>query len=159
VKISQVSPSRLICEDDKYWTSFIQFFVIGLVGAACFIYGSYTANSSFKIGLYALLIGAFVCVFGSQLTTTIDLGRKSIQFKRYWFIFQGKSCKEYPIASIKNIEVYAARINYYHPAIKLQNGKILRMTDNPCSESDASQDVAIIQGFLGLESRSMNYQL
>jgi hypothetical protein len=53
VKINQISPSELVCEDDKFWTSFTQFFAIGIIGVACFVYGSYTANSSFKIGLYA----------------------------------------------------------------------------------------------------------
>jgi hypothetical protein len=70
MKISQVSPSQLICEDEKFWTSFIQFFVIRSIGAVFFVYGTYTANPSFKMGLYAFLVGALVCVFSAQYTTT-----------------------------------------------------------------------------------------
>jgi hypothetical protein len=152
VKITQVSPRKLICEDDKFWASFTQFFVIGVIGAASFIYGSQTAISSFKLlGLYALLVGMYVCIFGSQLTTTFDLERKSVRFKRHWVIFQGKHHQEYPIQSIETIEVYTIRFNYYHPAVKLKNGKILRMTDNPMSEKDASRDIEIIRGFLGFK--------
>jgi hypothetical protein len=151
VKITQVSPRKLICEDDKFWASFTQFFVIGAIGAAIFLYGSQTANPSFKLGLYALLVGVFVCIFGSQLTTTFDLERKSVRFKRYWVIFQGKHYQEYPIQSIETIEVCTIRFNYYHPAVKLKNGKILRMTDNPMSEKDASRDIEIIRGFLGFK--------
>jgi hypothetical protein len=153
VKINQISPNKLICEDDKFWTSFTQFFMIGIIGTACFIYGSYTANSSFKIGLYGLLVGLFVCVLGSQITTTFDLDKKSVQFKRHWFLVRGYHYKEYPISSIKNIEVYRIRINYYHPAIRLQNGRLLRMTDTPRNEQAASQAVLTIQRFLELESR------
>jgi hypothetical protein len=150
MKIKQISPTKLICEDDKFWTSFTQFFAIGIIGAACFIYGSYTANSSFKIGLYGLLVGLFVCVLGSQITTTFDSIEKTVQFKRYWFLVRGYHYKEYPISSIKKIEVYRIRINYYHPAIRLKNGKLLRMTDNPHNEQTVNQDVSIIKGFLKL---------
>jgi hypothetical protein len=153
VKINQISPSKLICEDDKFWTSFTQFFVIGIIGAGCFIYGSCTANSSFKIGLYGLIVGLFVCILGSQITTTFDLSKKSVQFKRHWFLFRGYHYKEYPISSIKNIEVYRMRSSYYHPAIRLRNGRLLRMTDNPRNEQSASQSVLTIQRFLELESR------
>jgi hypothetical protein len=126
---------------------------LAYIGGACFVYGSYTANPSFKIGLYGLLVGLFVCRLGSQLTTTFDLNKKSVQFKRHWILFQGYSYQEYPVSSIKKIEVYQIRINYYHPAIRLKNGKLLRMTDNPRNEQDVSQDVSIIQEFLALEHR------
>jgi hypothetical protein len=98
-----------------------------------------------------LLAGIFVCIFGSQLTTIFDLERKSVRFKRHWVIFKGMHYQEYPIQSIKNIEVCMIRLNYYHPAVKLKNGKILRMTDNPMSEKDASQDIEIIRDFLGFK--------
>jgi hypothetical protein len=153
VKINQISPSKLICEDDKFWMSFTQFLVIGIVGGAFFVYGSYTANSSFKIGLYGLLVGLFFCVLGSQITTTFDLRKKTVQFKRYWLLFRRYHYQEYPISSIKNIEVYRIRINYYHPAIRLRNGRLLRMTDNPRNEQAASQAVLTIQSFLELEPK------
>jgi hypothetical protein len=151
VKITQVSPTRLICEDDKFWTSYILFIVIGSLGAACYVYGTYTANPSFKIGLYAFLTGALVCLFSSQYTTTFDLERKSMQRKRHWMIFRGDQCDEHPISSIKNIEVYRMRIHYYHPAVRLRNGKMLRMTGNPRSEDESSVAVTRIQRFLGLQ--------
>ncbi len=157
MKFSQISPRQLICENDTFWKSFIQFFIIGAIGAACFAYGTYTPNPSFKIGLYAFIVGTLVCVFQSQLTITFDLDRQFVQFKQHWFLFQGNRYQQYPIAEIKDIEVYQMRIQYYHPAIRLKNGKLLLMTNNPNTESDAMQDVLIIREFLRLDTRYRNY--
>jgi hypothetical protein len=156
VKITHISPTILSCEDDKFWQSFTIFFAIGTIGAACFIYGSYTANPSFKIGLYALIIGVGVCLLGSKLTTIFDLNKKSVRFKRYWFIFQYTHNKEYPLSLIKNIEAYRMDENCY-PAVRLQNNKILRMTETPNSRTEIERDVAIVKKFLESNSRNTYY--
>jgi hypothetical protein len=149
MKISRSSPHKLICEDDTFWTSFTQFFVIGVIGIACYSYGQYTSNPSFKIGLYAFLIGVFVCLFSWQSTTIFDLNKKSVQFQKYWVIFRGRHCKEYPLSSIKNIELHGGHKHGYLPAVRLQNGKVMTLTNVPIGQVSANLDIAKIRSFLG----------
>jgi hypothetical protein len=149
MKINRSSQSKLICEDDTFWTSFTQFFIIGVIGIACYSYGCYTSNPSFKIGLYAFIIGLLVCLFSWQSTTVFDLKRKSVQFHKYWFLFKGRQCKEVPLSSIKNIEVHRSYESGYFPAVRLQSNRVIAMINTPINQSSASQDVAIVRHFLG----------
>jgi hypothetical protein len=149
VKITQIFPHTLICKDDQFWESFFRFFIIVSIGAVCFAYGTYPLNPSFKIGLYAILIGIFVCIWNWQCITIFDLSRKSVQFKKHWLLFRGNYCKEYPISLIKNIELYHTTGEYCYPSVRLKNGKLLRMTNTPMTKRSASQDVEIIREFLG----------
>jgi hypothetical protein len=151
MKINRSSQSKLICEDDAFWAYFTQFFIIGVVGIACYSYGCHTSNSSFKIGLYAFIIGLLVCLFSWQSTTVFDLKRKSVQFHKYWFSFKGRQCKEIPLSSIKNIEVYRSSKGAYTPAVRLQSNRVMFMSSIPMDQASASQDVAIVRRFLGFD--------
>jgi hypothetical protein len=151
MKINRPSQSKLICEDDTFWAYFTQFFMIGVIGLACYSYACYTSNPSFKIGLYAFIIGLLVCLFSYQSTIVFDLKRKSVQFHKYWFLFKGRHCKEVPLSSIKNVEVYRGSKGVSTPAVRLQSNRVMFMSGIPMDQASASQDVAIVRIFLGFD--------
>jgi hypothetical protein len=163
MKLIQVSPSQLICEDDMhrhYMTAWFQA-SIGFGIVACFMlaFEVWVSPSEPNGRVWALLV--FYLVFTivyvgvPDYTATIDLDRECIEIKEYWPLFRKRRIRQYPIGLIACIEVKPIDDDYQvvwrqHDGALVMFG--IRYTED---RSRAEADAEIIRSFLNQDGRDI----
>jgi hypothetical protein len=158
MKLIQISPRQLICEDDTYRQHLITFSGAAALGVITAISG---ISSGFRemgigLGMVMVLLGVTICAGLPQYTATIDLDCQSIQIKQYWPLFRKRKIKQYPMAAIKRIEVNVDPDRSCLVQWQQQDGAVVMFSGSYTKQqSRAEADAEIIRSFLNQDGRDI----
>jgi hypothetical protein len=158
MKLIQISPRQLICEDDTYRQHLITFSGAAVLGVITAISGVLSGfrEMGLGIGTVMVLLGITICAGLPQYTATIDLDRQSIQIKQYWPLFRKRKIKQYPIAMIKRIEVNVDPDRSCLVQWQNQDGAVVMFGNRYTADrSRAEADAEIIRSFLNQDGRDI----
>lgn len=165
MKLIQVSPRQLICEDDTYCQRVVPWRILSIfMGIMILFVNIFEADitprrpaymMTFEIlVLYFALSSAFACM--SRQTATIDLDLECIEIKEYWPLFRKCKIRQYQIGLITHIEV---QLNHN------DNYRVMWQRHNMCAvafgsgytedRSRAEADAEIIRSFLNQDGRDI----
>jgi hypothetical protein len=164
MKLIQVSPRQLICEDDTYRQYMKAWFQvsIGFGIVACFtpaleVWFSprQPGNGSVWAMLLLYLVFSSIYIFNPHYTATIALDQECIEIKEYWPLFRKRRMRQYPIGLIARIEVRPIDDDYQvvwrqHDGAVVMFG--IRYTED---RSRAEADAEIIRSFLNQDGRDI----
>jgi hypothetical protein len=167
MKLIQVSPRQLICEDDmhrQYMTAWFQvsigFSIFGILARLMYafeVWASVTESGNDVVwALLVLYLGfSSIYIFNPHYTAMIDLDRECIEIKEYWPLFRKRRIRQYPIGMIARIEVKPIGDDYqvvwrqYDDALVMFG---IRYTED---RSRAEADAEIIRSFLNQDGRDI----
>jgi hypothetical protein len=173
MKLIQISPCQLICEDDTYRQYIMEgvaIFVLGII-VLCGI----TIWEIYEgFGLFFLIpLLAFVPILlglinpytkYSHYTATIDLDLECIEIKQYWLLSRKRRIQQYPIALITRIEVKDddnrdyENDTYHNYQVVWRHHNDSVVMFGGCYTSDRSRaeaDAEIIRSFLNQDGRDI----
>jgi hypothetical protein len=161
MKLVQISPRQLICEDDTYRQYIAAWFQvsIGFGILACFLLTfkfAFFFHGGLMWAMLALyLVFSSIYISNPHYTATIDLDLEGIEIKRYWPLFRQRRIQQYPIGLIACIEVKPIGDDYQvvwrqHDGAVMMFG--IRYTEE---RSRAAADAEIIRSFLNQDGRDI----
>jgi hypothetical protein len=164
MKLIQISPRQLICEDDmhrqymKAWFHVsIGFGIVACLTPAFEVWFSPRQPGNGLLWAMLVLYLAFTIMFVGvpHYTATIDLDREWIEIKEHWPLFRKRRMRQYPIGLIARIEVKLIGDDYQvvwrqHDGALVMFG--IRYTED---RSRAEADAEIIRSFLNQDGRDI----
>jgi hypothetical protein len=157
MKLIQIAPRQLICEDDTYRQQII-LFSGQIICAIVWIFLPVVSAALPDVGL----AGAVIMFVGSlwvgfpQYTATIDLDRECIEIKKYWPLLRKCRIRQYPIALIKTVEVRKVKEDEHKLVWKQHRGSVVKFGGNYTNDrSRAEADAEQIRSFLNQDGRDI----
>jgi hypothetical protein len=162
MKLIQISPRQLICEDDTFQQNMTSWRILSIsmgifAVAAIFETNTNPRRMAYNI-LYILVIYlAFSIGFAvvSHYTATIDLDLECIEIKQYWPLFRKRQIKQYQIDLITHIEVQSNNSGNYQVFWKQHNCSVQFGGGYTEDRSQAESDAEIIRSFLNQDGRDI----
>lgn len=158
MKLIQISPRQLICEDDTYRQHLITCSGAAVLGVITVISGILSGFREMGVGIGTVMVLLGMTIYAGlpQYTATIDLDRQSIQIKQYWPLFRKRKIKQYPIAMIKRIEVNVDSDRNCLVRWQQQDGAVVMFSGSyTYDRSKAEADAEIIRSFLNQDGRDI----
>jgi hypothetical protein len=164
MKLIQISPRQLICEDDTYRQQ-IFLFSLQITFVILWIFLPIVSAALPDVGVFwlaVILVGGLIMFVGClwvgfpKYTAIIDLDRECIEIKKYWPLLRKHRIRQYPIALIKTIEVRKVKEDGHKLVWKQHRGSVVKFGDNYTDDrSRAEADAEQIRSFLNQDGRDI----
>jgi hypothetical protein len=166
MKLIQVSPRQLICEDDTYRQNITAWFILCIWGAILALFmminGLRSSLGYFACGLVVMFLVLPVLgistVYGelSHYTATIDLDLECIEIKQHWPLSGKRRIQQSPISLIATIGATESNSSSYQVVWRQHDGTVVVFGNSYTEErSRAEADAEIIRSFLNQDGRDI----